>query len=79
MFHSLIAMLEVPLILFCLFVAPIWVFMHYRHKAEPVSEETVADKRKVEELLAMASKMEARLETLEAILDKTDPNWRHDA
>jgi Phage shock protein B. len=46
-------------------------------KSKPRPQESEADKRKIEELLAMADKMENRIETLESILDKQDPNWRH--
>jgi len=78
MFHSLINVLHVPLILFCLFIAPIWLVMHYRHKNQVAPASTEADRKQIEELLAMADKMESRLETLESILDKKDPNWRHE-
>ncbi|WP_075188100.1 envelope stress response membrane protein PspB [Teredinibacter haidensis] len=79
MLHQLIGMLEAPLVIFCLFVAPIWVFMHYKQKGRSAApEESAADKKKIEELLAMADKMENRIETLESILDKQDPNWRHE-
>lgn len=78
MLHSLVGMLHAPLILFCLFVAPMWVVMHYRHKNKSTPVASEADKQKIEELLAMADKMESRLETLESILDRKDPNWRHE-
>jgi Phage shock protein B. len=52
--------------------------MHYKHKGKPVTAETEGDKKKIEELLAMADKMENRIDTLESILDKQDPNWRHE-
>ncbi|TVZ39731.1 phage shock protein B [Alteromonadaceae bacterium 2753L.S.0a.02] len=78
--HQLIGMLEAPLIIFCVFVAPIWVYMHYKQKNKAVApEESAADKKKIEELLAMADRMESRIQTLEAILDRQDPNWRHEA
>ncbi|WP_018416206.1 envelope stress response membrane protein PspB [Teredinibacter turnerae] len=79
MLHQLASSLEAPLILFCIFVAPTWIYMHYKHKGKAArSEATVADTKKIEELLAMADRMEARMHTLESILDKQDPNWRHE-
>lgn len=79
MLHQIAGMLEAPLILFCIFVAPVWIYMHYKHKGRAVSTESnAADVKKIEELLSMADRMEARIHTLESILDKQDPNWRHD-
>jgi len=76
--EAMFGVLETPLVLFCLFVAPTWVVLHYKYKNKQVPVETVGDKKKIEELLAMADKMENRIETLESILDKQDPNWRHE-
>lgn len=70
-------LLMVPMIIFCVIVAPIWIIVHYwsRRGNGDTSRE---DKQKIEELLNMASTMESRLVTLEAILDKQHPNWRHE-
>lgn len=67
----------VPMIIFCVMVAPIWIVVHYwsRRNSGDTSRE---DKQKIEELLNMAATMESRLVTLEAILDKQHPNWRHE-
>jgi len=73
--------MQLPIILFLVIVAPIWVIMHYvyKNKARPAAvTESAEDRKQIEELLAMAGKMESRIETLEAILDKKDPNWRHE-
>ncbi len=71
--------MEAALIVFMAVVAPLWVIMHYVHKnKKPQAAESMEDKKKIEELLAMADKMENRIETLESILDKQDPNWRHE-
>ncbi|SMF08081.1 phage shock protein B [Alteromonadaceae bacterium Bs31] len=72
--------IQAPLIVFLVIVAPIWIAMHYRHKnkSKPLAAESMEDKKKIEELLAMAEKMENRIETLESILDRQDANWRHD-
>lgn len=76
---ALLHSLEGPLIVFLVIVAPIWIVLHYRHKSRRVPvEESAADKEKIEELLALAERMEGRIETLEAILDRQDPNWRHE-
>ncbi len=72
------AYLQTPLILFCVVVAPIWIVTHYRHKSRSSGESASEDREKIESLLHMATKMEERIHTLEDILDKQHPNWRHE-
>lgn len=74
-----LAVLQAPLILFCIVVAPIWIVSHYRHKSRSSAESVAEDREKIETLLHMAEKMEQRIHTLEDILDKQHPNWRHEA
>lgn len=75
--EGMLFLLVVPMVVFCIIVAPIWIVVHYwsRRNSGNTSAE---DKQKIEELLNMASTMESRLVTLEAILDKRHPNWRHE-
>ncbi|WP_306518034.1 envelope stress response membrane protein PspB [Rheinheimera sp.] len=68
----------VPLILFMIFVAPIWVIMHYRSKnkmSEGLSDTELAQ---LNDLANRAEKMADRIKTLEAILDAESPNWRRE-
>lgn len=68
----------VPLILFTIFVAPIWVIMHYRSKnkmSEGLSDSELAQ---LNDLANRAEKMADRIKTLEAILDAESPNWRRE-
>jgi len=68
----------VPLILFMIFVAPIWVIMHYRSKnkmSEGLSDSELAQ---LNDLANRAEKMADRIKTLEAILDAESPNWRRE-
>lgn len=74
----MLAILEVPLILFCVFVAPIWVILHYRHKNKSTEGGSQEDREKIDELLQLAGRMEQRIQILEEILDKEHPNWRHE-
>lgn len=74
--EDIIAMISVPFILFMIFVAPIWVIMHYRSKRQ-ISQGLSEDERN--ELNQMAARVEAmreRVKTLERILDADSPNWR---
>ena len=72
----LVPMIAVPLILFMIFVAPIWVIMHYRSKkkiSQGLSQEEIHD---LQQLAQKAEQMRERIKTLEAILDSDAPTWR---
>lgn len=73
-----LAALQAPLVLFCLFVAPIWIIAHYRYKGRNSDEAVREDREKIDSLLHLAGKMEDRIHTLEDILDKQHPNWRRE-
>jgi phage shock protein B len=69
----------VPLILFTLFVAPIWLILHYRSKKQVkqgLSEEEFAT---LQTLAEKAELMSDRIRTLERILDEETPKWRERA
>lgn len=74
-------MIFVPVILFLVIVAPLWLALHYhamarREKlglAEPSSPE---EQELMTRMVALLEKMEGRIVTLEKILDAEHPNWR---
>ena len=66
----------VPLILFMIFVAPLWVIMHYRSKNMIKQGLSDAELNQLNELTVRAEKMAERIKTLEAILDADSPRWR---
>jgi len=69
----------VPLILFVLFVAPIWLVLHYRSKkqvSQGLSEEEFLT---LQTLAEKAEVMSDRIQTLEKILDAEAPKWRERA
>ncbi|MBU1436381.1 envelope stress response membrane protein PspB [Paraglaciecola sp.] len=68
----------VPLILFMIFVAPIWVIMHYRSKRKISEGLSETELNQLNDLSNRAEKMADRIKTLEAILDAESPNWRRD-
>lgn len=81
---ALLHALEVPLILFFVIVAPIWLVLHYRSKRHSGSSSTIAlqseplgqNDPEVAELWQTTRRMEERIRTLERILDADVPNWR---
>jgi phage shock protein B len=65
--------------IFCVFVAPLWLILHYttkRHQAQGLTRE---DERMLSELWQLANKMESRVNALETILDAQAPTWREKA
>ena len=66
----------VPLILFMIFVAPIWIIMHYRSKNKIGQGLTDQELLQLNDLAHRAEKMADRIKTLEKILDSESPNWR---
>ncbi|WP_019674793.1 envelope stress response membrane protein PspB [Arsukibacterium perlucidum] len=67
----------VPLILFMIFVAPLWVIMHYRSRSKMQQGLTDVELQQLNNLAARAEKMAERIHTLEAILDAESPQWRN--
>jgi phage shock protein B len=67
----------VPTIVFLVFVAPLWIFMHYRSKQRSASELSAEERQSLEALAGRAEVMVERIETLEAILDSETPGWRN--
>ena len=66
----------VPVVIFLLVVAPIWIIVHYRSKANVVNGLSAGERAELEEMIEVANRMAARIETLEAILDVESPEWR---
>ena len=68
----------VPMIMFMIFVAPIWVIMHYRSKCKMSEGLSETELNQLNDLSNRAEKMADRIKTLEAILDAESPSWRRD-
>ena len=66
----------VPAVLFLIFVAPLWIIMHYRSERRSQSMLTADERTELERLAVAAEEMQARIETLESILDAETPDWR---
>jgi phage shock protein B len=64
------------LIVFLIFVAPIWIIAHYVTRWRTAKVLSAEDERMLAELWEMAPKLESRINTLERILDVEAPEWR---
>ncbi|MGD9424862.1 envelope stress response membrane protein PspB [Pantoea sp. NSTU24] len=68
--------LAIPLTIFVLFVAPIWLWLHYSNKRNGSSELSQSEIQRLQRVTQDAQRMRDRIEALEAILDAEHPNWR---
>ena len=69
-------MMFVPMVLFMVFVAPIWIVMHYRSLNRSSRSLSNEDRESLDEMLATVDKMSDRIASLESILEADHPNWR---
>ena len=67
---------SIPLILFMIIVAPIWVIMHYRSKRKISEGLSDVELSQLNDLSRRAERMAERIKTLESILDADSPDWR---
>jgi phage shock protein B len=57
-------------------LGPIWLVMHYRYKNRSFGRMNAGDAAQLEQIAAVAQRLEARVATLERILDAEAPAWR---
>ncbi|MBS9425314.1 envelope stress response membrane protein PspB [Photorhabdus caribbeanensis] len=65
--------LGIPLTIFVLFVLPIWLWLHYNSRN---SNQSQLDQNEIQHLAERVQHMQARIKTLEDILDAEHPDWR---
>ncbi|TOE98511.1 envelope stress response membrane protein PspB [Vibrio parahaemolyticus] len=65
-----------PVIVFLIFVAPLWLFLRYRSKRKTDSALSSQDLERLQVLSEKAEAMQSRVDTLERILDAESPTWR---
>ncbi len=66
----------VPMIVFLVLVAPIWIIAHYTTSWRTAKTLSSEDEQLLAELWSGADKMEQRIKTLERILDAESADWR---
>jgi len=68
--------LAVPLSVFFIFVAPLWLFLYYRSQKQTSKGLSSADQERLQSLVQRTEEMQQRITSLEEILDKEAPKWR---
>ena len=63
------SMLQVPLILFLVIVAPIWIIAHYVTRWRMAKTLSPEDEKQFAELWRIAERMEERIDSVERILE----------
>ena len=73
--------LSIPVVVFLTFVAPLWLFLHYRSKKHTATGLSSQDLEQLEQLSNRAEQLKQRISYLERVLDAETPEWRsrHDA
>ncbi|MEO2266201.1 envelope stress response membrane protein PspB [Pseudoalteromonas pernae] len=66
-----------PIVIFLIFVAPLWLILHYRSKKQVSQGLSEHEHRQLVELSNKAEKMADRIHTLEKLLDQESPQWRN--
>jgi phage shock protein B len=74
--NALLIVLAIPLTVFLLFVAPVWLWLHYNSRRRQGSLLQAQDARRLAQLAEDARRMQARIQALEDILDAEYPDWR---
>ncbi|WP_113627893.1 envelope stress response membrane protein PspB [Pectobacterium peruviense] len=67
--------LAIPLTIFMLFVAPIWLWLHYSQRKNS-AQLGQNDMQRLTRLTEESSRMRERIGALEDILDAEHPDWR---
>ncbi|MBW1212427.1 envelope stress response membrane protein PspB [Pantoea allii] len=68
--------LAIPLTIFVLFVAPVWLWLHYSNKRNGGADLSQSQMQRLQQVTKDAQRMRDRIDALEAILDAEHPNWR---
>ncbi|MBT0720797.1 envelope stress response membrane protein PspB [Tatumella sp. TA1] len=69
-------LLSIPLTLFIVFIAPLWLWLHYSQRGKLSNKLSAKEIMQIEQLKQEADRMQNRITALEAILDAENPEWR---
>lgn len=73
---SVVVAFFVPVVVFLVIVAPIWLVLHYRSKGRAASGLLADEQQELDLLTTRAQQMSERIEALEGILDAQVAGWR---
>ncbi|MBY0508530.1 MAG: envelope stress response membrane protein PspB [Rhodospirillaceae bacterium] len=73
---AITAIIIAPIIVFLVLVAPVWLLLYYGTRRREANMLSSDHQNILNEMTAVLERMEARLGTLEKILDVEDPRWR---
>ncbi len=73
---AVLIVLAIPLTVFLLFVAPVWLWLHYSNRRRQGALFQTQDARRLAQLQEEAQRMQTRIRALEDILDEEYPDWR---
>ncbi|MGL5948494.1 MAG: envelope stress response membrane protein PspB [Aeromonas sp.] len=73
---TMLTMLSVPLTVFMVIVAPIWLILHYRAKQRLDAGLAESEREQLHDLLVRGEQLKQRVQALETILDAEVPGWR---
>ncbi len=76
MIFGLGELLTILLIVFIVIPAPLFIVLHFITKWKQSREMSGGDEKMLEDLWVLAQRLEARLESLEIILDGESSDWR---
>lgn len=66
-----------PLCIFFIFVAPLWLILHYRAQKQSSNGLSAQDQESLQALVKHSEELQKRINTLHDILDKEAPQWRN--
>jgi len=72
--------LAIPVIIFLGIIVPTWIIFHHITlwlRMRSANSEDPVTNTELEQLRAVADRLEQRLVSIESILDADTPNWRH--
>ena len=69
-------LLSIPLTLFIVFIAPLWLWLHYSQRGKLSNKLSAKEVMQIEQLKQEADRMQNRIKALEDILDAENPEWR---
>lgn len=73
---SFLEFMIAPLIIFLVFIAPLWLILHYRTLRREADALSAGEHENLERMVALLERMEARIGALEKILDAEHPGLR---